>query len=105
MVKGVGGHGAYPHTAKDPVVLAAEIITRLQTLVSREISPLDPAVVTVGSIQAGTKHNIISDRAHLQLTVRSYSDETRAALLDGIARIRQGRGDRRRPARGVASRR
>ena len=90
VVKGVGGHGAYPHTAKDPVVLAAEIITRLQTLVSREISPLDPAVVTVGSIQAGTKHNIISDRAHLQLTVRSYSDETRAALLDGIARIAKG---------------
>lgn len=84
---GVGGHGAYPHTTKDPIVLAAAIIMDLQTLVSREIHPLEPAVVTVGSIHAGAKHNIISDRAELQLTVRSYSDEVRNKLLTGIERI------------------
>ncbi len=86
-IHGVGTHGAYPHMGKDPIVLAAAIITDLQTLVSREISPLDPGVVTVGSIHAGTKHNIISDRADLQLTVRSYSDEVRQKLLSGIERI------------------
>lgn len=84
---GVGGHGAYPHTAKDPVVLAAAVIMDLQTLVSREIHPAEPGVVTVGSIHAGTKHNIISDKATLQLTVRSYSDEVRDTLLTGIERI------------------
>ncbi|EED33525.1 amidohydrolase [gamma proteobacterium NOR5-3] len=84
---GVGGHGAYPHTAKDPVVLAASVIMDLQTLVSREIHPAEPGVVTVGSIHAGTKHNIISDKATLQLTVRSYSDEVRETLLSGIERI------------------
>ncbi len=86
-IHGVGAHGAYPHKGKDPVVLAAAIITDLQTLVSREVSPLEPAVVTVGSIHAGTKHNIISDRADLQLTVRSYSDSVRQTLLRGIERI------------------
>ena len=89
-VKGVGGHGAYPHTAKDPVVLASAIVMKLQTLVSRESSPLDPAVITVGSFHAGAKHNIISDEAKLQITVRSYSDESRKLLLDGIARIARG---------------
>lgn len=86
-VPGIGGHGAYPHTAKDPIVIASAIVMRLQTLISRERNPLDPAVITVGSFQAGAKHNIISDEARLQLTVRSYSDETRKALLDGITRI------------------
>ena len=86
-VKGVGGHGAYPHTAKDPVVIASQIVLALQTLVSRETSPLDSAVVTVGAFNAGFKHNIISDEAHLQLTVRSYTDEVRQNLLDGIKRI------------------
>ncbi len=86
-IKGVGGHGAYPHTTKDPIVLGAYIVTALQTLVSREIDPQAPAVVTVGSFHAGTKHNIISDNAHLKLTVRSYSDEVRETLLSGIARI------------------
>ncbi len=86
-VKGVGGHGAYPHTTKDPIVIASSIVMRLQTLVSREKNPLDPAVVTVGSFHAGAKHNIISDEAKLQLTVRSYSDESRDALLSGIERI------------------
>ncbi|MEP5939133.1 MAG: amidohydrolase [Erythrobacter sp.] len=86
-VKGVGGHGAYPHTTKDPIVIASSIVMRLQTLVSREKNPLDPAVVTVGSFLAGAKHNIISDEAKLQLTVRSYGAESRAALLEGIKRI------------------
>jgi len=90
QVKGVGGHGAYPHTTKDPVVLASRIVGSLQTLVSREIDPQDPAVVTVGSFQAGSKHNIISDEALLLITVRSYGDATRAKLLDGIKRIARG---------------
>ena len=89
-IKGVGGHGAYPHTTKDPIVLASRIVGALQTLVSREVDPQDPAVVTVGSFQSGFKHNIISDKANLLLTVRSYSDETRAKLLDGIRRIVKG---------------
>ncbi len=86
-VKGIGGHGAYPHTTKDPIVLASHIVVALQTLVSRETSPLDAAVVTVGSIHAGTKHNIISDGAHLQITVRSYKDDVRENILTGIKRI------------------
>ncbi len=90
IVKGVGGHGAYPHTTKDPVVIASHIVTALQTLVSREVDPQSPAVVTVGAIVSGTKHNIISDQAHLKLTVRSYEDATRKTLLDGIARIVKG---------------
>src|SRR5918998_1736914 len=89
-VRGVGGHGAYPHTTKDPIVLAARIVTTLQTLVSRENDPANPAVVTVGSFQAGAKHNIISDEARLQLTVRSYTPEVRKLLLDGIKRIARG---------------
>ena len=89
-VPGIGGHGAYPHTTKDPIVIASSIVMRLQTLVSRESNPLDPAVITVGSFHAGAKHNIISDEAKLQLTVRSYSDESRKLLLDGIARIAKG---------------
>ncbi|RVT43164.1 amidohydrolase [Sphingobium algorifonticola] len=90
VVKGVGGHGAYPQTTRDPIVLGAKIVTSLQTLISRERSPQDPAVVTVGSFRAGAKHNIIPDEATLLLTVRSYSDETRAALIEGIKRIARG---------------
>lgn len=86
-VKGVGGHGAYPHTTKDPIVIASQIVMNLQTLVSRETNPLDSAVVTVGAFNAGSKHNIISNEAHLQITVRSYADETRERLLAGIERI------------------
>jgi amidohydrolase len=86
-VQGRGGHGAYPHTTKDPIYLASMIVVNLQSLVSRELSPLEPGVVTVGAFNAGAKHNIISDQAHLQLTVRSYSDETRELLLSGIERI------------------
>lgn len=91
-ITGVGGHGAYPQTAKDPIVLGARIVTTLQTLVSREQDPLDPAVVTVGSFLGGAKHNIIPDRAKLLLTVRSYSDETREKLIKGIERVARGEG-------------
>src|SRR5688572_8710818 len=90
LVKGVGGHGAYPQTTRDPIVLASRIVTTLQTLVSRENDPANPAVVTVGSFQSGAKHNIISDEARLQLTVRSYTPEVRKLLLDGIQRIARG---------------
>jgi len=89
-VRGIGGHGAYPHTTKDPVVLAARIVVALQTIVSRETRPIEPAVVTVGSIQGGTKHNIIPDEVKLQLTVRSYSDQVRRHTLDAIRRICRG---------------
>lgn len=89
-VKGVGGHGAYPATTKDPIVLGARIVSALQTLVSREIDPLDSAVVTVGSFQGGTRHNIIPEQALLLLTVRAYTPEVRKQLLDGIARIAKG---------------
>ena len=89
-VRGVGGHGAYPHTTKDPIVLAARIVVALQTIVSRETRPLDPAVVTVGSIHAGTKHNIIPDEAKLQLTLRSYSDAVRKNTIEAVRRICRG---------------
>jgi len=89
-VHGSGGHGAYPHTTIDPVVIAAHIVTGLQTLVARNVDPQEPAVVTVGSIKAGAKHNIISDRAEMKLTVRTYSDEVRTILLEGITRIANG---------------
>ncbi len=87
IVHGVGAHGASPHTGKDPIVMGAEIIMALQTLVSREISPLKPAVVTVGAFHGGLKHNIISDRAEMQLTIRSDDQETRKTLLEGVKRI------------------
>lgn len=87
VVKGRGGHGAYPHTTKDPVVLAAQLIMALQTIVSREISPLEPAVVTVGAIHGGTKHNVISDEVHLQLTLRSYTDAVRQQTIAAIRRM------------------
>jgi len=91
-VKGVGGHGAYPQTTKDPVVLASQIVLALQTIVSREVAAQDSAVVTVGSIHGGTKHNIIGEEVKLQLTVRSYSDETRDKLLASIKRISENMG-------------
>jgi len=89
-IRGVGGHGAYPHTTKDPVVIAAQVIMALQTIVSREVRPIDSAVVTVGSIHGGSKHNIISDQVDLQLTVRSYSEQTREQILTSIRRIATG---------------
>lgn len=91
-VYGTGTHGASPHLGKDPIVLASQIVTALQTLVAREISPLEAGVVTVGSFHAGTKHNIISDHADLQLTVRSNSEEVREKLLQGIKRIAENMG-------------
>jgi hippurate hydrolase len=87
LVKGKGGHGAAPHTTIDPIVLAARIVLDLQTLVSRETNPTDPAVVTVGSIHGGSKHNIIPSEVKLQLTVRSTKDTVRKHLLDGIKRV------------------
>lgn len=91
-IHGIGAHGASPHAGKDPIVLGAQIIMALQTLVARELPPRDPGVVTVGSFHSGTKHNIISDRAELQLTVRNTSPETRKLLLDGIKRIAENMG-------------
>lgn len=92
-VKGVGGHGAYPHTTTDPVLISAHIVTALQSLVARNLNPQTPGVVTVGSIKAGAKHNIIPGEATLLLTVRSYDDETRTMLLDGIERIAKGQAE------------
>jgi amidohydrolase len=89
-VKGQGGHGAYPHKTKDPVVLAAEIINGWQTIASRETNPHDDVVVTVGSIHGGTKHNIISDEVKMQLTVRTYKKEVRDVVLAAIERIAKG---------------
>lgn len=89
-VRGLGGHGAYPHTTKDPIVLAANIVTQLQTIVSRQIAPTDPAVVTVGSIHGGTKHNVIPNEVKLQLTLRSYADEVRNETISSIERIVRG---------------
>ncbi|MBB4098305.1 amidohydrolase [Sphingomonas kyeonggiensis] len=89
-VKGVGGHGAYPQTTKDPIVLAARIVGALQTLVSREVDPQEAAVVTVGMIKGGSTHNIIGSDVTMLLTVRSFKPEVRKLLLDGIARIARG---------------
>lgn len=89
-VFGRGGHGAYPQTTVDPVVLAARIVLALQTIVSRENDPADPAVITVGSIHGGTVWNIIPDQVKLQLTVRSFRPETQQRLLDAIARVAKG---------------
>jgi len=87
IIHGIGAHGASPHRGKDPVLIGSQIVVALQTLVARELAPRAPGVVTVGSFHSGTKHNIISDRAHLQLTVRNTNEETRKILLEGIERI------------------
>lgn len=89
-IRGVGGHGSRPESAKDPIVIAAQVILALQMVVSREKSPFDPAVVTIGSIHGGTKHNIIPDDVHLQLTVRTYKQEVRKKILASIERITKG---------------
>jgi len=91
-VRGRGGHGAYPDKTKDPVVLAARIVLALQTIVSRETTPTEPAVVTVGMIHGGTKPNIIPDAVELRLTLRSYSDAVRAHTIEAIKRICRGEG-------------
>ena len=85
-IKGRGGHGASPESTIDPIVIAAKFILDLQTIVSREMKPIEPAVVTVGSIHAGTKHNIISDECRLQLTLRSLSPQVRKQLQDAVRR-------------------
>lgn len=87
LIKGVGAHGASPHTGVDPIVLGSQIVMGLQTVVSRNLAPRRPGVITVGSFHSGTKHNIISDAAKLQITVRSESPEDRQVLLDGIKRV------------------
>ena len=89
-IRGISGHGAWSYTTKDPIVLAAQIILGLQTIVSREMRAIDPAVVTVGSIHGGTKHNIIPDEVQLQLTIRFFSEAIRSQLLAGIERIAKG---------------
>jgi len=89
-VRGVGGHGAYPHKTKDPIVLAAEMINAWQTIASRENNPLDPIVITVGSIHGGTKHNIIPDEVKMQLTVRTYKADVRERVLAAIDQIAKG---------------
>lgn len=89
-VYGRGGHGAYPHTTIDPVLLASRMVIALQTIVSREISPLEPAVVTVGSIHGGTKGNIIPNEVKLELTMRCFNDEVRNAIIEKIQRVCKG---------------
>jgi len=93
IVKGKGGHGAAPHTTIDPIVLAARMILDFQTIVSREMNPTDPAVVTVGSIHGGTKHNIIPNEVKMQITVRTTRDDTRKHVLDAIKRIARAAAD------------
>jgi hippurate hydrolase len=89
-IRGIGGHGANPQAGRDPIVLAAEYILQIQTIVSREESPLDPAVVTVGDIHGGTKRNIIPDEVKLELTTRAFSDKSRQVILDGLRQMALG---------------
>jgi hippurate hydrolase len=89
-IRGLGGHGSKPEATKDPVVVAAQVVIALQTIISRENSPLDPAVVTVGSIHGGTRYNIIPDEVNLQLTVRTYKEDVRKRILASIERITKG---------------
>ncbi|MBB1422617.1 amidohydrolase [Pseudoalteromonas sp. SG43-7] len=89
-VKGKGGHGAYPHMTIDPVVIASRIVLALQTITSRELSPLEPSVITVGSIHGGAKHNVISNEVKLQLTLRSYNPKIREQQIAAIKRITKG---------------
>jgi metal-dependent amidase/aminoacylase/carboxypeptidase family protein len=89
-MRGRGAHGSRAEDSKDPIVLAAEYILAIQTIISREKSPFDPGVVTVGSIHGGTKHNIIPDEVHLQITVRTYKDEVRKLILASLERIARG---------------
>lgn len=89
-IHGKGGHGAMPHRTVDPVLIAARTVVALQALVSREKDPFEPAVVSVGAFQAGSKHNVIPPEARLKITVRAYKDEVRQRLLDGIRRVATG---------------
>jgi len=87
IIHGIGAHGAYPHQGKDPIVIGAQIVANLQTIISRELAPRDSGVITVGAFHSGTKHNIISEKAHLQLTVRSLNSRVREQLLNAIKRV------------------
>jgi amidohydrolase len=89
-IRGIGGHGAYPYVGRDPIVLAAEYITQIQTIVSREEDPREPAVVTVGTINGGTKRNIIPNEVKLGLTTRAFSDHARQVILDGLEQMAKG---------------
>src|SRR2546427_3169811 len=90
VLRGIGGHGAHPEEVKDPIVMAAEFIVQLQTIVSRQENPSDPAVVTVGDIHGGTKRNIIPNEVKMELTTRAFSDKARQIILDGIRRTARG---------------
>jgi hippurate hydrolase len=90
VLRGIGGHGAIPEIAKDPIVMAGEFIVQLQTIVSRQENPRDPAVVTIGDIHGGTKRNIIPNEVKLELTTRAFSDKARQIIVDGIRRTAQG---------------
>ena len=90
IIRGRGAHGSRPEVSKDPIVLAAQFILAIQTIVSRENSPFDPAVVTVGAIHGGTKYNIIPDDVHLQLTIRTYKEQVRQRILASLERIAKG---------------
>lgn len=87
IVHGIGAHGAKPHQGKDPIVIGTQIVANLQTIISRELAPRDSGVITVGAFHSGTKHNIISDKAHLQITVRSLNSRVRDQLLNAIKRV------------------
>jgi amidohydrolase len=90
LIRGVGGHGAMPQVTKDPIVMAAEFIVQAQTIVSRRENPQDPAVVTVGDIHGGTKRNIIPTEVKLELTTRTFSDESRQIVIDGLKQTAAG---------------
>ncbi len=90
VMRGVGSHGSQPEAGKDPIVMAAEFVTELQTVVSRSVPPQQPAVVTVGQIHGGTKRNIIPDEVKMELTTRSYSESVRQTIIDGVRRTAQG---------------
>jgi amidohydrolase len=90
VLRGIGGHGAQPQAGKDPIVMAGEFIVQLQTIVSRQENPRDPAIVTIGSIHGGTKRNIIPNEVKMELTTRAYSEQARQIILDGIRRAAQG---------------
>lgn len=90
VFKGIGGHGAYPHESKDPIVLASQFVLSIQTIVSRETNPTSPSVITVGSIHGGSKHNIIPDEVKLQLTLRSYDEKVRDQSIAALKRMASG---------------
>jgi hippurate hydrolase len=87
VVHGVATHGASPHLGRDPVLIGSQIVLALQTIITREISPIEPALITVGAFHAGTAPNVIADRAQLDITVRANTEQTRARLLESVERV------------------